>query len=174
MKTSIWGPSAWRFLHAVTFSYPDVPSEEHKEAAIALFRSLRLLLPCGDCCSHYCKEFTSESISLAAESKQSLTKWLFEFHNRVNARLGKAEYSWDVLVNEFPSEDTCITDSPCGEDVVADPQNANVLYNANASTNGSVVKSQQQPCECGMSWGSTVITALALVIVLSFLYLKSH
>ena len=117
MKTSIWGPSAWRFLHAVTFAYPETPSAEHKEAARALFTNLKLLLPCEDCCAHYSKALANANLEDALESKTKLTRWLFDFHNQVNARLGKPEFSWEHLVVEFQGEGTeCMIEKSCGEE----------------------------------------------------------
>ena len=120
MKTSIWGPSAWRFLHAVTFAYPEVPSEEHKDAARNLFRSLKLMLPCGDCCTHYCAGFSLDPVDKHLESREALSRWLVGFHNKVNARLGKPEYAYERAKAEFISDDeTCSAQSSCGDDAAS-------------------------------------------------------
>lgn len=117
MKTSIWGPSAWRFLHAVTFAYPEQPTEEHKQAAKNLFESLRYLLPCGECCNHYCGGLDRHSIEPHLDSRASLSKWLHAMHNRVNARLGKPEYSYEQALLDFEVDDeSCIVQQSCGED----------------------------------------------------------
>jgi len=117
MKTSLWGPSAWTFLHAISFAFPDDPSPEHKEAALNLFSSLQLLLPCGDCCSHYCSSFQRKDLMEHLESKETFSKWLVGFHNQVNKRLKKSEYSYDQAKSFYLNEDaTCAIQSPCGED----------------------------------------------------------
>jgi len=117
MKTSIWGPSAWTFLHAVSFSYPEDPSPEHKEAALNLFSSLQLLLPCGDCCSHYCSTFQRKDLLEHLESREKFSRWLVNFHNLVNRRLKKAEYSYEEAKAFYLNEEaTCAIQSPCGED----------------------------------------------------------
>jgi len=116
MKTSLWGPSAWTFLHAISFSYPDDPSSEHKEAALNLFSSLQLLLPCGECCSHYCSTFQRKDLEEHLESKDLFSKWLVKFHNDVNKRLKKVEYPYEKARDFFLNEDaTCDIQSPCGE-----------------------------------------------------------
>ncbi len=116
MKTSIWGPSAWRFLHAVTFAYPENPSEEHKEAARSLFRSLKLMLPCGDCCTHYCSGFALDPVDKHLDSREALSRWLVAFHNKVNARLGKPEYAYEQAKAEFHADDEmCSAKSTCGD-----------------------------------------------------------
>lgn len=116
MKTSIWGPSAWRFLHAVTFAYPEKPTKEHKEAARNLFRSLKLMLPCGDCCQHYCKGMDSDPVDNHLESKDALSRWLVKFHNQVNERLGKSQYAYELAQQEFDAGDEmCETRKGCDD-----------------------------------------------------------
>lgn len=117
MKTSIWGPSAWTFLHAISFAFPDEPSEEHKEAALNLFSSLQLLLPCGDCCSHYCSTFQRKELSQHLESKDTFSRWLVNFHNMVNKRLRKPDFSYEQAKQHYLNDEaTCAIQSPCGED----------------------------------------------------------
>ncbi len=151
MKTSIWGPSGWRFLHAVTFAYPEVPTTEHKNAARALFENLKLLLPCEDCCAHYGKSLDAAHLEQALESKTKLTRWLFEFHNQVNARLGKPEYSWESLVTEFQGEGTeCMIEKSCGEE--------------------EEVKEKEPQCSSGMSSLPTVVALLGLLFVILLIF----
>jgi hypothetical protein len=125
MKTSIWGPSAWKFLHAITFAYPEEPSEEHKEAVKQLFHSLKLLLPCGDCCSHYCHSVDADRIEPHLKSRETLSKWLHEFHNKVNARLNKPQYSYEQAKIDFQVDDeSCVIQSACGDSVLQEKQMA--------------------------------------------------
>jgi hypothetical protein len=138
MKTSLWGPSAWTFLHAVSFAFPDDPSPEHKEAALNLFSSLQLLLPCGDCCSHYCSSFQRKDLMEHLHSRETFSKWLVSFHNQVNKRLKKPEYSYEQAKSFFLNDDaTCAIQSPCGEDHIqqtapAKVQNLNKILIASA------------------------------------------
>jgi hypothetical protein len=105
MKTSIWGPSAWTFLHAISFAYPEsLPSPEHKQAVLNLFASLKYLLPCGDCCAHYCSSYDSESLKNSLDSRDSFSKWLVNFHNAVNVRLKKPIYEYDQSKQLFLGE----------------------------------------------------------------------
>jgi len=120
MKTSIWGPAAWKFLHAATFAYPDEPTEKHKEDALKLFQSLGSMLPCGDCCVNYANEFSIDSISKHLHSKEALSRWLVDLHNRVNVRLGKPTMAYEDVAAMFP-EDTC--DLTC-----YDPPKSNKVY----------------------------------------------
>ncbi len=111
MKTSFWGPSAWRFLHAITFAYPEDPSDEDKRAALDLFSSLERLLPCEACCKHYssgCKRFP---VIGHVDSRENLSKWLVDLHNRVNKGLHKSQMSYEDAAKEYlsPSSTLCST-----------------------------------------------------------------
>ena len=106
MKTFIWGPSAWKFLHALSFAYPEKdPSSEHKQAVLNLFASLKYLLPCGECCAHYCSTYDSDTLKKSLGSREDLSKWLVDFHNSVNSRLGKPIYNYNDAKNYFLSDD---------------------------------------------------------------------
>lgn len=116
MKTTFWGPHAWKFLHAVTFAYPDQPSDEHKKAALELFSSLKYMLPCGECCSHYCQAFEKNRIEPYLESRDSLSKWLVDFHNRVNERLGKPIMKYEEVAKEYNvANEFCSMEVSCAE-----------------------------------------------------------
>lgn len=116
MKTSVWGPSAWRFLHAVTFAYPEEPNADQQQAALELFHSLRFMIPCGDCCGHYCSEIRSSPPQV--KSRDALSRWLVDLHNRVNARLGKSQYVYEAARKEYLAEESqCLLPSePCGSE----------------------------------------------------------
>lgn len=105
MKTSLWGNHGWKFLHAISFAYPDNPSEEHRQAALNLFQSLKYLLPCGECCGHYCSGLSKTNLEEVVKSRESLSRWLVDFHNSVNDRLGKPSYSYAQAEAEYTAEE---------------------------------------------------------------------
>jgi hypothetical protein len=101
-----WGPAAWKFLHAVTFSYPDEPSLQDQQAAEQLFTSLRVLLPCDACREHYDAEIRQHHPNTA--SRTLLSSWLVDLHNRVNSRLGKPLFLYEQAKSVYSSQ--CTTD----------------------------------------------------------------
>lgn len=80
--TITWGPSLWRFLHVISFTYPDTPSDKDKDSYRKFFSSLGEVIPCPGCANHY-KEYTAEH-PIALESKETLSRWMYDFHNHVN------------------------------------------------------------------------------------------
>ena len=57
MLTSVWGPSAWHFLHSLSFNYPTKPTCEDKKNYRNFILNLRNVLPCGKCRENLCKNF---------------------------------------------------------------------------------------------------------------------
>jgi hypothetical protein len=115
MRMDKVGPALWRGLHAITFDYPDTPSENQQRAAIALFESLQELLPCAACQKHYTGELRAHPVRSAVQGRDDLSKWLVDLHNRVNARLGKASMPYEQVRNEYLD-----CDMTCTADVAAD------------------------------------------------------
>jgi hypothetical protein len=82
MDTKYWGPSGWRLLHLITFTY------EPKNTAVAdLFRCLPFVLPCKFCRSSLHQYMEDQPLEPALKSAETLSRWLFKIHNMVNAKL---------------------------------------------------------------------------------------
>ena len=83
MDTRFWGPSGWRLLHLISFTYEPKQKESVKE----LFETLRFGLPCKYCRASFTDYLAEEPIEPALQSRTSFTKWLYKIHNKVNAKL---------------------------------------------------------------------------------------
>lgn len=79
-----FGPSTWRFLHSVAFTYPEKPDASTRKAYIDFFRSVGNVLPCPSCGNHYNEYITKHPIM--ADSTESLARWVYELHDNVNSR----------------------------------------------------------------------------------------
>lgn len=101
MRMDKLGAPLWVGLHAATFDYPEAPAPHQKRAAIALFESLQELLPCADCRKHYTAELAAHPVRTAVDSRDTLSRWLVDLHNRVNARLGKRVVSYDEVRAQY-------------------------------------------------------------------------
>lgn len=103
MMVSRWGPPGWKYLHSVAHGYPESPSEYDKlhknplgstESNYKMFFTLvGKTLPCRLCRESYVK-FVREN-PVRTGSRQELTRWLWEIHNRVNDKLGRKYKSSD-------------------------------------------------------------------------------
>jgi hypothetical protein len=99
----------------VSFAYPTNPSAEQKAAALDLLSSLQHMLPCGECCSHYCSSFSREKIAMHLDSRDSFSRWLVDFHNSINRRLGKQEMTYEDVLMEYDQDDFCELASSCDD-----------------------------------------------------------
>ena len=97
LMTNVWGPTGWIFLHSVTFGYPmdpikfdadnNLPEGTTEERYRQFFEQIGFVFPCKYCRESY-QEFIKE-IPIQTESRASLTKWLYDIHERVNKKLDK-------------------------------------------------------------------------------------
>lgn len=91
LMTKIWGPHAWFFINSVAFGYPINPTPEQKEEYKNFFIYLGYVLPCGFCRNSYqffIKDGITEIKDNIFENRETLTKWIYLLHNRVNKKLG--------------------------------------------------------------------------------------
>jgi len=123
MYVNEWGPAAWKFLHSITFSYPDVPTLDEQRAAESLFNSISILLPCSTCRTHYVNEINSNPPD--TRSKSTLTSWLVDIHNRVNLRLGKPIFSYANATEVYASAQCSSKD--CTKSVIKKSSSYDVL-----------------------------------------------
>jgi len=108
MLTSIWGPSTWNSLHCISFVYPDNPTNIEKQQFKSYFESLKYILPCCVCRTHYTEhtkagakyEITDEVV----DNKTNLTRWLYELHNAVDSSLGmKYDITYEDVCAKYGS-----------------------------------------------------------------------
>ena len=85
MDTRFWGPSGWRLLHLITFTYE--PTANNRACVKEFFEVLPYVLPCKFCRASLSDYMEQESIEPALASRASLTKWLYKIHNLVNGKL---------------------------------------------------------------------------------------
>ena len=96
MKTAVWGPPTWFFLHAMTLAYPkkiDDNNPEHvkKRKSMYIFLSnLGNILPCGICGDSYSQYIMDPNFAIwpHLESRAKLFHLIHKIHNRVNEKLG--------------------------------------------------------------------------------------
>lgn len=90
----VWGKHGWTFLHAIGFTYPIAPTAVEKQQYQAFFDALQHVLPCPQCREHYGKQFKQRPSNTFA-SRETLSRWLVEIHNRVNRTRGQTEYTFE-------------------------------------------------------------------------------
>ena len=90
MLTSVWGPSAWHFLHTLSFNYPVKPSHEQKCQYRDFVLALGNVLPCKYCRINFKKNL--RALPLKKEdmaSRDTFSRWVYRLHEHVNKMLKK-------------------------------------------------------------------------------------
>lgn len=82
INPKIWGKSAWIFLHAITFNYPENPTPEDIRNYKLFFDSLQFMLPCDKCKRNYAGHLTQYPLTDSILSnKNDLIHWLIQIRN---------------------------------------------------------------------------------------------
>lgn len=101
MSPSVWGPIFWTTMHIVSLGYADTPSKEEQSAAVQFYRSLESVIPCPICKSHYSHFLAEMPVEDAVANRQSLIRWVFDIHNKVNEKLGKPQLTFAQYVTHM-------------------------------------------------------------------------
>lgn len=104
----VWGPHGWKFIHFVTLGYPNNPSKEQKKTYKTFFETLKTIIPCSICATHYTehlKKFPLDNNVLS--NKQELIEWGINVHNAVNKTHNKKIYGFkdglaEIIKNSDP------------------------------------------------------------------------
>ena len=106
--TKIWGPHFWETLHCVSFGYPLEPTEQNKKEYRQFFTSVKDVLPCKYCRESYTIFILSEDGTKLTDedlkNRESLTKWVYKLHERINKKIGMDyKVTYDNVVNRYES-----------------------------------------------------------------------
>lgn len=81
------GRHSWTLMHTIAAYFPVQPTDEQSQAAVSFIRAVGLLYPCRHCAEDFQKGL--EQHPPQAGSREALSLWVCEAHNRVNSLLGK-------------------------------------------------------------------------------------
>jgi hypothetical protein len=105
---SVWGRSAWTFLHAAAYAYPQSdPKPRHIEAFKSLIQSLLHTLPCRDCRKNLGTELGTAKMTALdtalSTGSEALGVWLNDLNQKVSKRLGKqdADLDWKPRLKQL-------------------------------------------------------------------------
>uniref|UniRef100_U5ERT6 Sulfhydryl oxidase n=1 Tax=Corethrella appendiculata TaxID=1370023 RepID=U5ERT6_9DIPT len=84
------GRYTWGFLHTMAAYYPDKPTTEEQTNVKSFFKFFSKVYPCEYCAKDL--QIELKELPPETESQHSLSQWLCKLHNKVNVKLGKAEF----------------------------------------------------------------------------------
>jgi hypothetical protein len=88
-------------MHIVSLGYNPEPSKQEQDDAIRFYTSLKSMLPCGICRTHYAEFLQEMPVEQAVGSRDDLIYWVFQLHNKVNVNLGKRPLSFDQYIQNM-------------------------------------------------------------------------
>jgi hypothetical protein len=105
INPSLWGPHCWKFMHYLTMSYPDEPTQMDKDKIKRFFLAIGDIIPCENCRVHFALNLKNSPLTdKVLESRYNLINWLKDIHNEVNSRNGKKTYTYDDIINEYSNK----------------------------------------------------------------------
>ena len=99
MSKQEWGNATWYLFHTLAEKLKPEFSGEAGE----LFRQIKLLctnLPCPDCSQHATSSLNNVNTN-TINSRENLIAIIWQFHNKVNGRTGKAQFSRDECRRKY-------------------------------------------------------------------------
>jgi FAD-linked sulfhydryl oxidase len=100
MSTSnpkVWGPAFWLSLHLSAAHYPENPSAIVRDRMKQRIMAIPYEVPCSTCRPHASAfiESNRDKLDTVVSNKHELGKFYVDFHNKVNKRYNKPEWTYE-------------------------------------------------------------------------------
>ncbi|KAJ2854034.1 Flavin-linked sulfhydryl oxidase of the mitochondrial IMS [Coemansia erecta] len=102
------GRATWTFLHTMAAYYPEKADAKQQGIMKSLLTSFSHFYPCGRCASHLRDEMAKHPPLV--DTRNNLSLWMCQTHNKVNVMLGKDEFDCSKLDERWrdgPSDGSC-------------------------------------------------------------------
>ena len=126
-----WGPVVWHALHYITLGYPDNPTQEKKDKYKQFFTLLSDTLPCSICAQHFSENLIKMPLSdEVLQTKETLVKWLIDFHNVVN------EMNKKPIIKYEDARKMIEKNTECKHEIIYQPiEQTEIVINRNINSN---------------------------------------
>ena len=92
-----WAPPTWIFFHTFAAKVNKQFFEANRDQCLSIIKMACGCLPCPECTRH-ATHFLATVNGNTIKTKEDLINMLFVFHNSVNSRLGKTQFTKASLV----------------------------------------------------------------------------
>lgn len=97
-----WGPSFWFILHTFSLYYPLFPDTITQNNILLFIKSIPYMIPCEDCKIHALQYINADSkLESTVLSKIYLFRFFVDFHNAVNMRFDKRQYTYEECLQIY-------------------------------------------------------------------------
>jgi len=107
-----WGKPVWDTMYIMAYTFPEEPTQSHRNFVADFYEILANILPCNDCKQHYRTFLDTHSIDTATESRMLLLKWVNDLHNAVNRQIKSPPVSLNTKINEMDNHNPDLLDEP--------------------------------------------------------------
>lgn len=106
INPKLWGPYFWQTFHFTAFGYPENPNETDKSAYKTFYIHFMKILPCDKCSVSSQEIIEINLLEKALESRETLIRWSYDFHDKVNKKLNKKSPSFETFKHDFQNRDS--------------------------------------------------------------------
>ena len=92
--TTKWGPTYWNYIHMITLHYPTNPTKKVRDNNFYLVKNFMNTLPCPACKNEIKKLVLDKNLQISLESRDQFVRYFWNIHNKVNAKLNKAQITF--------------------------------------------------------------------------------
>lgn len=108
INPKLWGPYFWQTFHFTAFGYPEKPNEIDKFAYKTFYIHFMKILPCDKCSVSSQEIIKINLLEKALESRETLIRWSYDFHEKVNKKLNKTSPGFETFKHDFQNRDSNI------------------------------------------------------------------
>lgn len=106
INPKFWGPYFWETFHFTAFGYPDKPNDDDRVAYKTFFIQFLAILPCDKCRISSQEIIDTSLLDKALKSRESLIKWTYNFHDKVNKKLNITSPDYETFKTNFQNRNT--------------------------------------------------------------------
>jgi len=106
INPKLWGPYFWQTFHFTAFGYPANPNPTDKSAYKTFYIQFMKILPCDKCSVSSQEIIDASLLEEALESRETLIRWTYNIHDKVNKKLNKTSPSLETFKHDFQNRDS--------------------------------------------------------------------
>ena len=96
---NVWGPQMWETMHTFSYTYPQNPTDSHKNGAKQFYESIEHVIPCSICKNHYNKYIQTNPVNV--DTRDGLIMWVIGAHNSVNTINNKNTWTREMADKKY-------------------------------------------------------------------------
>ena len=101
LDEKVWGPLYWKFLYTIAIGYPLKPNEVTRRKYYDLLMNFPLFLPNENMGNTFSRFIDSYPPQAYLSSRESMIKWVWFIHNKINVFIGKPEMDYAEAMTAF-------------------------------------------------------------------------